>query len=299
MTGDAAALLAHCHFPPAGHAVDLAVSGGADSTGLLLLSLEAGLRPTVHHVDHGARPTSAQEAAHVVEVGEALGVEVHVHVASVPPGPNFEARARAARRAALPAECLTGHTLDDLAETVVVNLLRGTGLDGLSPMVGDPTKPLLALRREALRAYVAQHPWRVIEDESNTSMAFVRNRVRHEVLPLLDEVAGRDVSALLARLARLAHEESTWLDALAEADESLALEEADCRELAGWPRARLARWLRRRLASADEGDGVHPPSAAEVERAILVVVGEVGATELSGGRRLSRHAQRLALEPLH
>jgi len=69
-----------------------------------------------------------------------LGVPFSVHDVTVEPGANFEARARAARRAALPVGVLTGHTMDDLAETVLLNMMRGAGLDGLSPMVGDPSK---------------------------------------------------------------------------------------------------------------------------------------------------------------
>ena len=74
------------------------------------------------------------------------------------------------------------------------------------------------------------------------------------------------------------------------------LGEADCRELRTWPRARRRRWLRAKLCFVDELDEVHPPSAAELERAERVIAGDVVATELQGGRRLSRRAQRLALE---
>ncbi|HEV2428166.1 MAG TPA: ATP-binding protein, partial [Acidimicrobiales bacterium] len=93
-------LLPRCHFPPAGAAVDLAVSGGPDSTGLLVLALAAGVAPTVHHVDHHARPGSDLDAAVVVESCERLGVACVVHDVVVEPGANFESRARAARRAA-------------------------------------------------------------------------------------------------------------------------------------------------------------------------------------------------------
>jgi hypothetical protein len=91
-------------------------------------------------------------------------------------------------------------------------------------------------------------------------------------------------------------EERAWLEALSEHDVAIELEEADCRELRRWPRARLRRWLRVKLFVLDDVDERHPPSAAEVDRAIAVVLGEVVATELSGGRRLSRRDQRLSLE---
>ena len=287
-------LLDACRFPTSGSDVDLAVSGGPDSLGLLLLSLEAGLRVTVHHVDHHARSTSGDDAAHVTAVCASLSVPVSVHDVVVPVGANFEARARAARRGALPAGVLTGHTMDDLVETVILNMIRGAGVDGLSPMIDDPTKPLRGVRRKALRDYVGASPFRALHDETNDDLSFRRNRVRHEVVPLLEDVAQRDVVPLIARQAALMYEERTWLDALS--DDAASLTDADCRELRSWPTARLRRWLHVRLRGEDPGDGTHPPTADEVERALAVVRGEVVATELSGGRRLSRRGQRLTLD---
>jgi len=186
--------------------------------------------------------------------------------------------------------------MDDLAETVLLNMLRGAGLDGLSPMVNDPTKPLRDLRRSDLHAFVSATPFAALHDETNDSPDFRRNRVRHELIGQLNDVADRDVVPILARQAVLLHDERTWLDELALDDRAVSLEEADCRVLRTWPRARLRRWLRAQLRVADAGDGSHPPSADEVERAIVVVDGDVVATELSGGRRLSRHDQHLTLE---
>lgn len=272
------------------------MSGGPDSLGLLLLAREGGLVATVHHVDHHARPTSGDDADFVEALCASLEVEFVRHDVNVAGGGNFESRARSARRLAMPPDVLTGHTMDDLAETVLLNMLRGAGLDGLSPMVDDPTKPLRDVRRRALHAYVARSGITPRLDESNESPAYRRNRVRRELLPLMDDVAGRDVVALLARQAALMFDERTWLDLLSDGDDATRLEDADCRVLATWPRARLRRWLRARLRSRDEGDGSHPPSADEVERALGVVRGDVVATELSGGRRLSRRGQRLTLE---
>jgi tRNA(Ile)-lysidine synthase len=289
-------LLAQCHFADAPTPVDLAVSGGPDSLGLLVLALEAGLVVTVHHVDHHARPTSGADAEHVQAIAQRLEVPFVRHDVVVETGANFESRARSARRAAMPAGVLTGHTMDDLAETVLLNMLRGAGVDGLSPMVNDPTKPLRDVRRSELHAFVASTPFVALHDETNDSADFRRNRVRHELIGQLNDVAGRDVVPILARQASLMHDERTWLDDLALDDHAMSLGDADCRELRSWPRARLRRWLRVQLRVADEGDGSHPPSADEVERAIDVVEGKVVATELSGGRRLSRRDQHLSLE---
>ena len=291
---DRVRLVQTCHFPATG-VVDLAVSGGPDSLGLLLLAREAGLAVRVHHVDHHARPTSTDDALFVRELCAALAVPCEVHDVRVAPGPNFEARARAARRAALPPTALTGHTMDDVAETIVLNLLRGAGLDGLSPMIGDPTKPLVDVRRADLHAYVAASGLVARHDETNDSPHHLRNRVRHEVLPLLDAVSGRDVVPVLARQAGLARDERRWLDELVESDDR-PLGDVDCRELRAWPVARLRRWLRVRLRSRDQGDGSHPPSFDEIERVIRVVRGERVATELAGGRRVARRDQRLRVE---
>ncbi len=285
-----------CHFPPSATVVDLAVSGGPDSLGLLLLALEAGLVVTVHHVDHHARPTSSDDAEHVQSICEKLGVTFVRHDVVVEPGTNFESRARSARRRVMPRTVMTGHTMDDLAETILLNMMRGAGVEGLTPMVADPTKPLRDVRRNDLHFYVSLSGLQPLYDESNEDMDFRRNRVRHELLAVLDEVAGRDVVPILARQAALMFEEREWLHEVSAPDLAIRLIDADCRVIAAWPNARLRRWLRAQLTHADQGDGEHPPSADEVQRALAVVRGEVVATELAGGRRLSRSAQRLTLE---
>jgi tRNA(Ile)-lysidine synthase len=289
-------LLAACRFPTSGTNVDLAVSGGADSLGLLLLAREAGLTVRVHHVDHHARAASTADAEFVSAVANIFDVPVVIHDVVVPPGANFEARARSERRRVLPVGTLTGHTMDDLAETVLLNMIRGAGIDGLSPLVNDPTKPLVRLRRSDVAALVAESGLEARHDESNDDLSFRRNRVRHQLMPLLSEVADRDVVPLLARQADVIFDDRTWLNSLVEEDMALALDEADCRELRQWPRARLRRWLRVQLCVNDELGDQHPPSSAEIERALRVVDGDVVAAELEGGRRLSRRAQRLALE---
>jgi tRNA(Ile)-lysidine synthase len=288
-------LLDDCDFPDPGTRVDLAVSGGPDSLGLLLLALDAGLSVTVHHVDHHARPTSTDDALFVTEVAQRLGVACVVHDVHVESVANFEASARAARRRVLARDTLTGHTMDDLAETVLLNMLRGAGLEGLSPMVGDATKPLRGVRRRALHDFVAASGLEARVDETNASPHFRRNRVRRELVPLMNDVADRDVVPLLARQAGVLFDVGVWLDDVASADLALALGAADCRDLVTWPRARLTRWLRIHLATTTPEGETYPPSGDEIERVLRVVRGEVSACELGGGRRVSRSAQRLTL----
>jgi tRNA(Ile)-lysidine synthase len=280
-------LLARCTFPPADVEVDAGVSGGADSVALLALAVAAGCRVTAVHVDHGLRLGSGREADHVASVAERLGAGFRSVRVTVDHGPNLEARARDARRAVLGPAAMTGHTADDQAETVLLRLLRGAGLDGLAGMRPGPTKPLLALRRRETRELCRDLGLAVLEDPSNADPAFRRNRVRAEVLPLLDEVADRDTSVLLARSASLLDEDARFLDELAlEVDPTVAA------DLRGAPVALARRAVRRWLAV----DG-YPPDLAVVGRVRAVARGEAVATEVGGGRRVRRSHGRLLLEP--
>ena len=185
-------LLPRCRFPAVGTTVDCAFSGGADSTALLVLATAAGLVVTAHHVDHGLRPGSADEAEQARSIAERLGVTIVVHRVDPGPGPNLEARARAARRAVLPVGALTGHTADDQAETLLIRLLRGAGGTGLSAMRPGSTKPLLDLRRTETVAVCASLGITPVIDPSNIDPAMWRNRVRHELLPLLADPSDRE-----------------------------------------------------------------------------------------------------------
>lgn len=281
-------LLARTTFPPAGTAVTAAVSGGADSLALLVLAVAAGCEVTAVHVDHGLRPGSAAEADVVAAAAARLGAAFRAEAVTVAPGPNLEARARAARRAVLPADACTGHTLDDRAETVLVNLLRGAGTTGLAALRPGPRHPLLALRRAETRALCRAEGLVPVDDPSNDDPRFVRNRIRHEVLPLLAEVAGRDLVPVLARQAELLADDADLIDALGG-----LVDPTDAAALVAAPaplaRAALRAWLR------TAGDG-QPPSAAAVERVRAVAAGAVVATELPGGWRVARTAGRLRLE---
>ncbi len=277
----AAALLPRCSFPPAGTAVTCAVSGGADSTALLALAVAAGCRATAVHVDHGLRPDSAAEAEVVAASAGALGAGFQAARVVVADGPNLEARARAARYSVLPAGALTGHTADDQAETILVNLLRGSGLDGVAGMRPE-RHPLLRLRRAETRALCAELGLPTVEDPSNADPRHRRNRIRHELVPLLDAIAERDVRALLARQAEVMRAEADLLDELAG-----AVDPTDAAALAAAPPALARRAIRRWLADP------YPPDAAGVERVLAVARGEAVACELDGGRRIHRSGMRL------
>jgi len=276
-------LLARCSFPAPGTEITCAISGGPDSLALLVLAVEAACRVTAVHVDHGLRPGSAAEADVVAAVARHRGAAFRAERVTVPPGPNLEARARAARYAVLPPDVLTGHTADDQAETVLVNLLRGSGLDGLAGMRAAG-HPLLRIRRSETRALCAGLGLTPVEDPTNASLAHRRNRIRHELLPLLDAIADRDVAALLARQASSLRDEADLLDSLAR-----ALDPTDARALTAAPAALARRAVRLWLT------GGYPPDAAAVERVLTVARGEAVACDIGGGRRVERSGQRLRL----
>ena len=138
-----AALLAACRFPPAGSPLTCGVSGGPDSLALLVLGVGAGCDVTAVHVDHGLRDGSADEAEVVRAAAAELGAAFRAERVDVGAGANLEARARAARHGVLGPDCALGHTADDQAETILVNLLRGAGVDGLAGMRPGPRHPIL------------------------------------------------------------------------------------------------------------------------------------------------------------
>ncbi|MGA2473938.1 MAG: hypoxanthine phosphoribosyltransferase [Acidimicrobiales bacterium] len=284
-------LLSRCTFPPPGTALACAVSGGADSLALLVLATSAGCEVTAIHVDHGLRAGSDAEAGVVAAAAAGLGARFESHRVSVPPGPNLEARARTARFAVLPEGVATGHTMDDQAETILVNLLRGAGSDGLAGMEPGVRHPLLGLRRTETHAVCVAAGLVPVCDASNADPAFVRNRVRHELLPLCSDVAGRDPVPLLARQAGVLRDEVALMESLAA---DALPDPADARAVAQAPRPLARRALRRWLREA--GGGGHPPSLAEVDRTLAVAEGAAVGTELAGGLQVRRTGGRLRVE---
>lgn len=283
-----AALLARCHFPTAATSVNCAVSGGPDSSGLLVLAVAAGLDVTAVHVDHRLRDGSADEAHVVAALAERVGARFRSIVAPVAHGPDLESRARSARHAALGPHALFGHTADDQAETVLLRLLRGTGPAGLAAMTLD-RHPLLGLRRSETHALCAHLGIDALVDPTNDLPVHTRNRVRAEVLPLLADVARRDVVPLLCRLATLSAEQAALLDQLAE-----PLDPTDARALAEAP-PMLASTAVRRWWSEETGQPL-PPDAAAVARVLDVAAGVMPRADVAAGWRVARTAGRLRWE---
>ena len=202
------------------------VSGGPDSVALLRVILDLGGHPVVLHVDHGLRGEgSGEDAAFVAELCERLGVRCEVRRLSLGEGANLQERAREERyrlagetAGALGLRTIAvGHTADDVAETVIMNLARGSGLRGLSgipPVRGRLARPLIETTREEVLGYLAGLGQTYRTDPTNLTGKYSRNRIRLEVLPVLEELypgAARN----LTRAAALAREDLAVLEELA------------------------------------------------------------------------------------
>lgn len=220
-------------FAP-GERVAAAVSGGSDSIALLRCLLdrrrELGIVVSVAHVHHGIRGAAAdRDAAFVEELAREHGLSLHLHCCDAPGEAaagrgNLEEAARILRYSFFRSlmdegsvsAVATAHTLDDQAETVLHRFLRGawtSGLAGIHAVVregkGRVIRPFLESRRADLQAWLRQvgQSWR--EDESNDDLDFTRNRIRHQILPLLAGI-NPQISRQLARVASIAAEEEAY-----------------------------------------------------------------------------------------
>jgi tRNA(Ile)-lysidine synthase len=223
--------LAHARLLDPGEHVLVGVSGGPDSVALLhaltLLRSELALRLTVCHVHHGLRSEADRDAAFVEALAGRLECAARVARVEVSRagGRSPEEAARIARHTALgrvaratgASRIALGHTADDQAETVFMRLLEGAGPRGLAGIPvrrGRIIRPLLAVDRATVRAHLAAHGLDSMYDATNRDTTFFRNRVRHELLPLLAERSGVPVAEALRRVARASREAVEALDAL-------------------------------------------------------------------------------------
>lgn len=206
---DAGAIVSAARRVITGRPVLAALGGGADSAVACWAAIECGSHVRAAFVDHGLAGSHLLERA-TDELCDGLGVVRRVLPGPTRDGPDLENRARSVRRSLLfrhlyPQEFLvTGHTQTDQAETVLIQLIRGAGARGLSAMAerdGRILRPLLGFTRDAIRQTAADLGLPFVDDPANTDPAFTRNRLRHEVMPLLETIRP-GAEAAIARAAR-------------------------------------------------------------------------------------------------
>lgn len=304
------------HLFSPGDRVTVALSGGADSMALLtvLCQLRDGLGITVcaAHYNHGLRPEEAQRDEDFVRdwcrtqnIPLSVG-RGNVAGRAAQTGESTEEAARKLRyafllQAARGGKLATAHTADDNAETLLLHLLRGTGLRGLCgipPRRETIVRPLLSVTRAQIETFLDENRIPHVEDSTNGEDHCVRNRLRHEVMPLLRR-ENPSFSRTLARTCGLLRQEEAYLSALAaQAEAQCVLPQGgyDCRALGA-----LEPVLRRRvLLSALRRQGLEDPDAACISRLERLIFSHnpSGTVDLTGGRRARRSYDALLLEPV-
>ena len=280
-----------------GHRVAVAVSGGLDSMCLLDLLLETrawhGGELSVATVDHGTRPGSAPAADLVERRAAELGLACHRFVLGLGSEAS-ELTCRTARYRCLDQlevdRIAVGHHRDDQAETVLLHLIRGTGLRGLAGMGWRRdriVRPLLAVSRAHLLRWAEHRGLEWVEDPTNTDARFLRNRLRHEVLPLLEDLRPGAAEAL-ARSAASTRQDADLLDAIARADPGS--DPTDGGWSTSWVVSTPAPLVRRALLAAFPGIG-----SAHLDAVITAAHRGRGAVQLPGWGTLEVGAERLWL----
>jgi tRNA(Ile)-lysidine synthase len=268
----------------------VAFSGGLDSTVLLhalVNSMSAHQRPMLAvHIDHGLQADSGRWAQQCRDTAAEYGVEFHSERVAVDirGGQGVEAAAREARYAALAELLLPGdwllsaHHREDQAETLLLNLLRGSGPAGLAGIAalrrfarGWLARPLLSVSQQALRDYAARHKLQWIDDPSNQDYAFDRNFLRHEVLPGI-ESRWPGAAKRLYRSSLVASESAALLRELGAIDARLLGDRPDRLDLAALRSLPLPR-QRNVLRYVLRAIGLSMPSAAQLQRLLDEVVG--------------------------
>lgn len=274
-----------------------AVSGGADSMALLwamyLLKDEWQLNLSAVHFNHHLQPEEPdQDEQFVRDFCKGYGIPLYVGSAHVVAGEKgLEAAARDARYAffaTLPGKIATAHTADDNAETVLMHMVRGTGLKGLggiAPIRGNLIRPLLCVTRKDVLAFLAEYSLPHREDSLNGTDLFLRNRIRHHVVPLLKAENPKFAENLSAMALRLRQDEEA-LAQMAAHTHPLSVT-----ALRDQPSAVRARVLERFLKDS----GIKEPEAQHIELAQALVFSENPSARgnFPGGITISRNYDTL------
>jgi tRNA(Ile)-lysidine synthase len=304
---------------PRGGRVVVALSGGSDSVALTRLLLEIAASDGFHvvgaaHLNHQLRADADRDERFAADTARALGLQFVAERADVArraraEGRSVEDAAHAARhefleraRVALAAHLVAlGHTRDDQAETFLLRLLRGAGprgLAGMHPKQGLLIRPLLDCRREELRTYLETMGAEWVRDPSNDDVQVPRNRVRHELIPLIEARFNPAIVDVLAREADLARADWAWLERAAREAEAGLLESReagqwsiDAEALAAQPEAVSRAILHRAMLRASGG---LPVSFAHVERALDLALGN-GPGFDGPGQRVERIGRTVVL----
>jgi tRNA(Ile)-lysidine synthase len=298
----------------------LGVSGGLDSMALLYLLHDAGFKNVVVcHLDHGLRgKESAGDAQFVKRVSKQLGCEViaakvNLRERMKQTGVSLETAGREARHEFFSAcgkeqRCkvlLLAHHADDQAETILWNLLRGSlGCRGMQEVTEikmggreiSVVRPLLEVRKADLKSWMLEWKYSWREDATNAVNDVVRNRLRNEVIPLLDEITKRDVTPNLLRAAEIDGEWRELLDwsviAAAAIDPQGRLHTGALKELpAVLSRAVIADYLKKK--------NIENVDWRLLERCLeLLDTSKAASVNLPGGGRLRRRAGRIFIEEI-
>lgn len=273
--------------------VVVALSGGADSATLAYLAIEAGRDVGLAHIDHQLDASPMMEDA-ARQIADALGSPLETATVEVLGGPSPEERARDARYQALEAidaAVATGHTRDDSIETMLINLIRGTGPTGLVgiPRFRPPNihRPMLGLSRSETREIATLAGLAFVDDPMNLDMSLTRNRVRFRILPLMREL-NPQLDAALARTAEMLHRDVTFLEGLASTRAGGALPVSVVVTL---PRVLADRVLHQAMDAAGIG-----PTADRIGRMWSVASGESERQDLAEGLSVVRRGALLVIE---
>ena len=279
-----------------GDKVIAAVSGGADSVAMLfalyLLRDELGIALEAAHFNHHLRGAeSDRDEAFVTDFCGRYDIPLHLGSGRIVPGKKgLEAAARDARYAflrRLPGKVATAHTADDNAETVLMRLIRGTGLKGLgaiAPVSGNVIRPMLTVTRDDVEAFLEEYALPHVEDSSNETDDFLRNRIRHSILPLMRAENPR-IGENLSAMALLLREDESCLQSM------LPEQTPDVSQLKAMEPALRRRALERFL----KAQGVREPEQIHILQAeqLLYHWSPSASMQFPGGVTIGRQYDRL------